>query len=182
MAVQTWSGLPITGSEFCIGCGNGVQLADGSFLWLVVVQMSPDWQPRDVCLHNSSDPECKPIPCCNNSVVSYKSEDGLNWQYSATVGSSELIDPTTGEKYGEGPNELSAVLLKDKKTVWVVMRVDGGDGPNGTKPFITATSSDGGVTWTPATPLPPDMQAAQPRACVLPNGALLLTAGTWPEK
>ena len=34
-----------------------------------------------------------------------------------------------------------------------------------------------GVTWTAATPLPPDMQSAQPRAVVLPNGALLLTAG-----
>jgi len=101
VAVQTWSGLPITASEFCIGCGNGVQLADGSFLWLVVVTMSPDWEPQDVCLQNSSSPKCKAIPCCNNSVVSYKSQDGLNWHYSATVGSSELLDPTTGKKYGE---------------------------------------------------------------------------------
>ena len=145
VAVQTWSGLPITASEFCIGCGNGVQLADGSFLWIMVVQMSPDWEPADVCLQNSSSPKCKAIPCCNNSVVSYKSQDGLNWHYSATVGSSELLDPTTGEKYGEGPNECALVVLKDKKTVWAVMRVDGGDGYF-TKPFISALSSDGGVT------------------------------------
>ena len=31
--------------------------------------------------------------------------------------------------------------------------------------------------WTPATPMPHDIQAAQPRAVVLDNGALLLTAG-----
>jgi len=72
-------------------------------------------------------------------------QDGLNWHYSATVGSSELLDPTTGEKYGEGPNECTLVLLKDTKTVWAAMRVDGGDG-GGTKPFVSATSSDGGVT------------------------------------
>jgi hypothetical protein len=128
IAVQTWSGLPIVASEFCIGCGNGLQLPDGSFVWIMVVQMSPDWQPKDVCLQNSSSPLCKPIPCCNNSVVSYRSEDGLNWHYSATVGSSELLDPTTGKKYGEGPNECTLVLLKDEKTLWAAMRVDGGDG------------------------------------------------------
>ena len=74
-----------------------------------------------------------------------RTQDGLNWHYSATVGSSELLDPTTGEKYGEGPNECALVVLKDKKTVWAVMRVDGGDGYF-TKPFISALSSDGGVT------------------------------------
>jgi hypothetical protein len=45
----------------------------------------------------------------------------------------------------QGPNECALVLLKDKKTVWAVMRTDGGDGYF-TKPFISATSSNGGVT------------------------------------
>ena len=30
--------------------------------------------------------------------------------------------------YQEGPNECDVVLLNDKKTLWAVMRVDGGDG------------------------------------------------------
>ena len=107
--------------------------------------MGPDWTPHSVCVTNSSSPECKAMPCCNNSVVSFKSTDGLNWRYSAVVGSSELLNPTTGVRYGEGPNECALVLLRDQKTVWAVMRVDGGDG-GGTAPFVNAYSSDGGVT------------------------------------
>ena len=76
-------------------------------------------------------------------------------------------------------NECALVLLKDNKTLFAVMRVDAGDGqPHGyTKPLWAATSSDGGGTWSAAAPLPPDMLSAQPRAVVLGNGALLVTAG-----
>jgi hypothetical protein len=48
------------------------------------------------------------------------------------------------------------VLLKDQKTLWAVMRVDGGDGTpsHRTLPFLASTSTDGGVSWTPVAPLP----------------------------
>jgi hypothetical protein len=56
----------------------------------------------------------------------------------------------------EGPNECDVVLLKDQKTLWAVMRVDGGDGTpsHRTLPFLASTSTDSGVSWTPAAPLP----------------------------
>ena len=50
---------------------------------------------------------------------------------------------TTRNVAQEGPNECALVLLRDKKTLWSVMRVDGGDGfPHGrTKPFLSSTST-----------------------------------------
>jgi hypothetical protein len=59
------------------------------------------------------------------------------------------------------------------------MRTDGGDGvpSHRTLPFLSSTSSDGGRSWTRAEPLPADMLSAQPKATVLGNGALLVTAG-----
>ena len=112
--------------------------------------------------------------CCNNSVVAFTSKDTLTWSYSATVGA---YDPA--RVYQEGPNECDVVLLKDKKTLWAVMRVDGGDGTpsHRTLPFLASTSTDGGGSWGKATALPDDMLSAQPKATVLGNGALLLTAG-----
>ena len=59
------------------------------------------------------------------------------------------------------------------------MRTDGGDGTpsHRTLPFLFATSTDRGRTWTDAAPLPVDMLSSQPKAAVLGNGALLVTAG-----
>lgn len=69
--------------------------------------------------------------------------DALTWTYSAIVG---RYDPR--RIYQEGPNECDVVLLKDKRTLWAVMRVDGGDGTpsHRTLPFLTSTSTDGGTT------------------------------------
>eukprot|EP01046_Picozoa_sp_COSAG06_P002559 COSAG06_NODE_91_length_24730_cov_26.482603_17_plen_84_part_00 len=66
-----------------------------------------------------------------------------------------LIDLHVIRIYQEGPNECDVVLLKDQKTLWAVMRVDGGDGTpsHRTLPFLASTSTDG-VSWTPAAPLP----------------------------
>ena len=115
---NVWSGLPHFASEFCTDCGQGVQLADGSFVFIVAVQLMPDWEPKD---------HSKPLPCCNNSVVAFVSEDGLAWRYSAAVA------PYDAAKYSgmEGPNECALVLLRDNRTLFAVMRVDGGDGPIG---------------------------------------------------
>ena len=59
------------------------------------------------------------------------------------------------------------------------MRTDGGDGvpSHRTLPFLAATSTNGGRSWTKAAPLPVDMLSSQPKATVLGNGALLVTAG-----
>jgi hypothetical protein len=99
----------------------------------------------------------------------------VGWsRYSATVGAYD-----ESRIYQEGPNECDVVLLKDKKTLWAVMRVDGGDGTpsHRTLPFLAATSADGGRSWAKAAALPEGMLSAQPKATVLENGALLLTAG-----
>jgi hypothetical protein len=44
-------------------------------------------------------------PCCNNSVASFTSKDGLSWHYSATVYS---YDPS--RIYQEGASENDVLL------------------------------------------------------------------------
>ena len=162
---NVWKGLPRPVSMMCTSCGGGAQLADGSYVFLAVTQFGPDWAAAD---------RTHVAPCCNNSVVAFASKDGLEWTYSATVG---LYD--TQRVYQEGPNECDVVLLKDKKTLWAAMRTDGGDGTpsHRTLPFLSSTSTDGGRHWTRPKPLPDNMLSSQPKAAVLGNGALLLTAG-----
>ena len=130
---NSWSGLPSYVSEFCTDCGQGLQLADGTFVFIVTVRFGPDWDPS----HK------KAAPCCDSSVATFRSEDGLDWKFSSMA---FAFDPSAG--YEEGPNELALVLLKDNKTLWAVARVDAGDGqPHGyTKPLWATTSKDGGGT------------------------------------
>ena len=92
---NVWHGLPAGVTEFCTSCGSGTQLADGSFIYLVVVQFGPVGGP-----------------CCNNSVVAFTSTDGLDWKYSSTAGPYD-----ERRLWQEGPNECDVVLLKDKKTL-----------------------------------------------------------------
>ena len=131
---NVWSGLPHYVSEFCTDCGQGVQLADGTFVFIVTVRFGPDWD---------SNNHKKAAPCCNSSVATFRSTDGLDWRFSSMA---FTFDPSAG--YEEGPNELALVLLKDKTTLWAVARVDAGDGqPHGyTKPLWATTSKDGGGT------------------------------------
>ena len=72
-----------------------------------------------------------------------------------------------------------SLVTGDNKTLWAVMRVDGGDGmpSHRTLPLLHATSTDSGHSWTEATPLPSDMRSSRPSATVLGNGALLVSAG-----
>ena len=48
------------------------------------------------------------------------------------------------------------MLLGDNKTLWAVMRVDGGDGipSHRTLPLLSSSSTDFGRSWSRATPLP----------------------------
>ena len=155
---NTWSGLPAAVVELCTECGGGVQLPDDSYIFLAVVQFGGACPYTDEC----------------NNVVSFASTDGQQWNYTSTVGA---YDPT--RVYQEGPNECDIVLLGDKKTLWAVMRVDGGDGSpsHRTLPMLHATSTDLGRSWSKATPLPSDMRSSKPSATVLGNGALLVSAG-----
>lgn len=154
---NTWF-VPKPVAFFCTSCGGGARMPDGSYVFLVALQFT---DPRSG-------------PCCNNSVASFRSEDGLIWHYSSTVYS---YDPS--RIYQEGASENDLVLLKDNRTLWSVMRTDSCDGEpsHRTLPFLTSQSTDGGRSWTTATALPNDMLSATPKATVLGNGALLLSGG-----
>ena len=132
---NVWRGLPVATGLFATSAGGGVQLLDGSYVYLAVVQFGPLWQ-----VHPKVD-KSKLAKCCNNSVASFASKDGLDWVYQSTV---DLYDEA--RIYQEGPSECDIVLLKDGKTLWSVMRVDGGDGEpsHRTLPMLSATSTDGG--------------------------------------
>lgn len=138
---NVWRGLPKESALLCTSCGGGQQLPDGTYVYLVVVQFGPIWQTQPVV------DKSKRAACCNNSVASFTSPDGLEWTYTATVG---LYDET--RIYQEGPNECDVVLLKDKKTLWAAMRTDGGDGvpSHRTLPFLSSTSTDGGKSVSDA--------------------------------
>ena len=74
--VNVWSGLPATASEFCVDCGQGAQLADGSYVFIVAVRFGPSWLPDD---------HTKVRPCCNNSVVAFTSDEGQRWRFTSVV-------------------------------------------------------------------------------------------------
>jgi hypothetical protein len=86
-----------------------------------------------------------PPPCCNGSVVAYVTSDaGRTWAFRSEVASKKTLTAKFASE--EGPNENTVVMLKDKKTVFVVMRRDGGDGvPHHYHvPYVFARSSDSG--------------------------------------
>ena len=56
---NVWKGLPKPVSMMCASCGGGARLADGSYVFLAVVQFGPDWVAGD---------KSTEAPCCNNSV------------------------------------------------------------------------------------------------------------------
>jgi hypothetical protein len=65
----------------------------------------------------------------------------MNWKWTAAV---TTYDPR--RLYQEGTSEASLVLLKDKKTLWAVIRTDSCDGEpsHRTLPFLSAQSTDRG--------------------------------------
>ena len=84
------------------------------------------------------------IDCCNGSVVAYVTSDaGRHWTFRSEIASKKTLHAAHFSSE-EGPNENSVVMLKDKKTLFVVMRKDGGDGvPHHNHAlFVFATSTD----------------------------------------
>eukprot|EP00750_Incisomonas_marina_P015026 INCI18056.4.p1 GENE.INCI18056.4~~INCI18056.4.p1 ORF type:complete len:393 (+),score=42.50 INCI18056.4:100-1278(+) len=133
----------------------------------------------------ATDPIVEPgRVCCNGSVVTWLTEDGGNsWQWRGEVASKQSINAAARAGAGwavseEGPNENDIVLLRDGKTLFCVMRLDGGDGvpSHAHVPYVFATSVDLGLTWT-IKEAPAFMLSARPRALVLPNGALVVAGG-----
>jgi hypothetical protein len=93
--------------------------------------------------HPSSKPQKIPKP---TSVVLFKSTDGLLWKFVAVVASPHDCSSSV-----EGPNESALTKLANGDLL-VVMRIDGGDGGS-LKPFVSTTSSDGGLSWSPPAPM-----------------------------
>ena len=78
-------------------------------------------------------------------MVAYVTSDaGRTWAFRSEVASKKTLTAKFASE--EGPNENTVVMLKDKKTVFVVMRRDGGDGvPHHYHvPYVFARSSDSG--------------------------------------
>eukprot|EP00041_Stephanoeca_diplocostata_P013864 m.247244 g.247244 ORF g.247244 m.247244 type:complete len:413 (+) comp19493_c0_seq1:117-1355(+) len=115
--------------------------------------------------------------CCNGSLLAYVSEDnGITWNYRSTIASGQNFG---GFQSLEGPNENDVVLLKDGKTIFCVLRRDGGDGvpTHVHSSYVFATSTDSGYTWK-LVEAPSDLLSARPRATVLqPGGALAISGG-----
>ena len=116
--------------------------------------------------------------CCNDTVLTYLTSDGgKHWRYHSTIATKQSIN-AAGFPSQEGPNENDLVLLPDNKTLFCVIRRDGGDGwPNHTHvPFLFARSVDTGRTWR-VTEAPADMLSARPRMRLLSGGALVVSGG-----
>ena len=122
------------------------------------------------------------------SVVLFRSNDGITWDYTATIASAKDYPESW-----EGPNEMDLATLDDGSLV-AVMRMDGGDA-DGQKwahtsnhakdlesdfdhflPYHISHSFDGGTTWSKLVPLPAG--CARPRLLnVQGTGTLLMSGG-----
>ena len=112
------------------------------------------------------------------SIVVFRSVDGgWRWDFRGIVANASQYPDSQ-----EGPNEHSAALLADGKTVMVLMRMDGGDGmpPAGNhsfKAYSRTVSTSGGRTWSLATPVE-GLGCARPRLHMMgPHGPLLASGG-----
>ena len=105
------------------------------------------------------------------SILAFRSVDGVTWDYLATI-----ADASNYPESEEGPNEHDMAFLRDKSSLLVVMRFDGGDGPltHSHKPFYRTVSHNGGRSWTPATPIH-NAGSARPR--LLCMGDVMLLSG-----
>jgi hypothetical protein len=80
-----------------------------------------------------------------SGVFVWHSTTGLEWTFRSTIITAAQVPSS-----GEGPNENDITLLADGKTLMSVMRIDDGvdGGKVAAKNYRSATSTDGGMTWT----------------------------------
>ena len=179
---NTYRGLPAGVLSLSVGSGGNTQLKDGSFVAVAAARFVPGGQTAAEYKRLASE------PCCNISVVAFRSDDGIVWNFASVVATKSSIPGPSQE----GADECDVVLLPDGKTLWTVMRTDGGDGDtnctnatggsypqlcNRHAPYVFATSSNQGNSWSDLRYLPSNMQSAKPRALVTSTGALLVSGG-----
>eukprot|EP00928_Gymnodinium_smaydae_P055478 TRINITY_DN39001_c0_g1_i1.p1 TRINITY_DN39001_c0_g1~~TRINITY_DN39001_c0_g1_i1.p1 ORF type:complete len:413 (+),score=45.40 TRINITY_DN39001_c0_g1_i1:40-1239(+) len=150
------------GCPFRLGGRGYVRLPDGILVMSVII-----WWGGE---HANPNPKLRDA----TSVVAFRSDDGLTWEYSGTI-----ADAAQTPASEEGPNENDLALLADGKTILCVVRLDAGDGrvSRPYRPYAKATSTDGGRTWSQVTMLPKGVGSARPRLLRLPNGQLVLAGG-----
>ena len=110
------------------------------------------------------------------SVLAFTSTDSLTWNFASIIANAS--DFTSSE---EGPNENDLTLLADGSTIMAIIRMDAGDGPetHPYKNYARSISTDGGKSWSTATPIP-NVGCARPRLLMLGEanqGPLVLTGG-----
>ena len=140
-AGATFTGLPrpaacaggdrVYGCPFRLAGGDVLRLRDGTLLYSAIVRWAGGGSNA-------------------TSVVCFASGDGRAWTYISTIADAAALPDS-----GEGPNENALSLLSDGATVLAVMWLDAGDGrAGGYANYASATSGDGGMTWSAAAPLP----------------------------
>jgi hypothetical protein len=165
-----YTGLPYRTAQFPVNAGGITRLADGSFVSIVPVWFVPTTA-------NNTFP-VPPGPCCNGSVVAFRSDDAKNWSFTAFVAQKVDMDWPSEE----GPSECSLTLLKDNRTLFVVMRTDGGDSQphHYHRSYASSLSTSFGHSWSRAKLLPSGMGAAFPRATTLADGTIVVSGGRSP--
>ena len=107
------------------------------------------------------------------SILSFRSEDGLQWQYTSTIVKGDNKLQTLG------PTEPDLAVLADGKSVMCVIRMDG-DGHCGRgmsyRYYSQSYSTDGGRRWSEPSPIK-GTGCARPRLLRLTSGPLLLSGG-----
>ena len=166
----TYTGLPYRTTQFPVNAGGVTKLTDGSYVSLVPVWFVPTKANNTVPVPAG--------PCCNNSVVAFRSDDAKHWSFLSFVAQKVDMDWPSEE----GPNECDITLLKDNRTLFAVMRTDGGDSEphHYHRSYATSLSTDHGHSWSRAKLLPLGMGAAFPRATTLADGTIVISGGRSP--
>jgi hypothetical protein len=164
--------LPVTcrvnfgGCPFRLQGGSVVRLADGSYVYSVIVYWGGGF-----------------VADASTSLLAFGSADGAAWTFKSVIANASQYAFSQ-----EGPNENALSLLSDGAMLLCVIRMDAGDGM-ATHPFVNyyaATSTDGGASWATAQEIP-NAGCARPQLLhmgAVGNGTvyaapLLLSGGRW---
>jgi len=107
------------------------------------------------------------------SLLAFVSADSFHWRFSSVIANFSSFPGMA-----RGPNEADIAYAPDGKTLALVFRMDGhNDCSSGYYRFYyTATSGDGGMTWTFPVALP-GLGCVRPKLLHVPGGPLVLSGG-----